>query len=116
MLNGKDVVVCRFIFKCEVNNKEGAEHFDAMFRDYIENLKRRRTATMYLDGHVAAYIPNSQEHYIDATLIFRIDDKLSEVSSSLLGEVKEYWANYVQYKHDQILTYNKKHLKKPCKV
>lgn len=115
VLNGKDVVVCRFIFKCEVNDKEGAEHFDAMFRDYIENLKRRRTATMYLDGHVAAYIPNSQEHYIDATLIFRIDDKVSEISSSLLGEVKEYWANYVQYKHDQILTYNKKHPKKTMK-
>lgn len=106
----KDVLVCRFIFKCGVKDKDGAEHFDAMFRDYIENLKRRRTATMYLDGHVAVYIPNTQEHYIDATLIFRVDKKLGE-GSNLLDEVKDYWVNYVQYKHHQILTYNKKHHK-----
>lgn len=111
VLNGKDVVVCRFIFKCGVVDKEGAEHFDAMFRDYIENLKRRRTSEMYLDGHVAAYIPNTQEHYIDATLIFRIDDVLNGVSLSLVDDVKEYWKNYIQYKYNQILTHNKKHHK-----
>lgn len=111
LLNGKDVLICRFIFKCGVADKEGAEYFDAMFRDYIENLKRRRTSEMYLGGHVAAYIPNTQEHYIDATLIFRIDDVLNEVSLSLVDDVKEYWVNYVQYKHNQILTHNKKHHK-----
>lgn len=111
LLNGKDVLVCRFIFKCGVVDKEGAEHFDAMFRDYIENLKRRRTSGKYLDGHVAAYIPNAQEHYIDATLIFSVDDVLNEISLSLVDDVKEYWENYVQYKYDQILTHNKKHHK-----
>ncbi|MGA8882728.1 MAG: hypothetical protein WB445_03790, partial [Acinetobacter sp.] len=111
VLNGKDVVVCRFIFKCGVVDKDGAEHFDAMFRDYIENLKRRRTSEMYLDGHIAAYIPNTQEHYIDATLIFRIDDVLNEVPLSFEDDVKEYWENYVQYKYNQILTHNRKHHK-----
>lgn len=66
-----DVVVLRFIFKCRIRGYEQAKMFDAMFRDYIDNLKRRYTQGFRLEGHIGVYIPHQRKHYIDATLFFK---------------------------------------------
>jgi hypothetical protein len=55
-----------------------AKLFNDMFTDYSNNLKRRYTAGFRLTGQVGIYIPHRQEHYIDATLIFKM------ISSSVM--------------------------------
>lgn len=108
----KDMVVLRFIFRCEAYTEYQAELFDNMFREYIENLKHRHTSQFRLSGHVGVYIPYLEEHYIDATLLFEIKKiNIGANLDDLQDAVAAYWENYVENKQQQIDTFNKKHHK-----
>lgn len=108
----KDMVVLRFIFRCEAYTEYQAELFDNMFREYIENLKHRHTSQFRLSGHVGVYIPYLKEHYIDATLLFEIKKINIGANLDVLQDaVAAYWKNYVENKQQQIDTFNKKHHK-----
>ena len=104
----KDVVILRFIFKCGSFELHEVQKFDEMFRDYTNNLKRRYTEGFRLEGHVGVYIPQKQEHYIDATLIFQNDKHISNRIEQLNYAVAQYWKNYVENKWDQIHEHKKK--------
>ena len=103
----KDVIVMRFIFNCS-RVRNGAL-FDEMFRDYIENLKRRNTAGTRLIGHVGVYIPNKKDHYIDATLFFEFNEQKEIEFKQLKEEVINYWEKYASIKAVQIEDFNKRH-------
>lgn len=109
----KDVIIFRFIFKCGSLAQLEYKLFDDMFRDYIDNLKRRSTEGLHLEGHVGIYIPHLQEHYIDATLFFGADKKLNPDIETQKSAVIAYWENYVQNKQLQI---NSSNLKQPKKT
>ena len=105
-----DVVVLRFIFKCRVRGYEQAKMFDAMFRDYIDNLKRRYTQGFRLEGHIGLYIPHQRKHYIDATLFFKTEKHVSmDDIDVLIKALIDYWTNYVDNKQEQIHKFNEKH-------
>ena len=106
----KDVVILRFIFECNVSGQ--AKLFDDMFRDFIDNLKRRHTEKLRLAGHVGVYIPNQLKDYIDATLLFEAEHNEATNIEALKQAVIDYWVNYVEYKQKQIHTFNVKHHKK----
>lgn len=103
----KDVIVMRFIFNC--NRVRDGALFDEMFRDYIENLKRRNTAGTRLIGHIGVYIPYEKDHYIDATLLFEFNEHKEIESEQLKEEVIKYWEKYASIKKDQIKAFNKRH-------
>lgn len=103
----KDVIVMRFIFNCS-RVRNGAL-FDEMFRDYIENLKRRNTAGTRLIGHVGVYIPYQKDHYIDATLFFESNEQKEIESKQLKEQVIKYWKEYASIKAVQIEHFNKRH-------
>lgn len=103
----KDVIVMRFIFNCH-RVKDGAL-FDEMFRDYIENLKRRYTTGARLIGHVGVYIPYKKDHYIDATLFFEFNEDKEIESEQLNKEVIKYWEEYASIKAEQIKKFNERH-------
>lgn len=103
----KDVIVMRFIFNCS-RVRNGAL-FDEMFRDYIENLKRRNTAGTRLIGHVGVYIPYQKDHYIDATLFFESNEQKEIESKQLKEQVIKYWKEYASIKAVQIEDFNKRH-------
>lgn len=103
----KDVIVMRFIFNCS-RVRNGAL-FDEMFRDYIENLKRRNTAGTRLIGHVGVYIPYKKDHYIDASLFFEFNEQKEIESKQLKEEVIKYWKEYASIKAVQIEDFNKRH-------
>lgn len=103
----KDVIVMRFIFNCS-RVRNGAL-FDEMFRDYIENLKRRYTTGARLIGHVGVYIPYKKDHYIDATLFFEFNEDKEIESEQLKKEVIKYWEEYASIKAEQIKTFNERH-------
>lgn len=108
----KDMVVLRFIFRCEAYTEYKGELFDSMFREYIENLKHRHTCLFRLSGHVGVYIPEEEEHYIDATLLFEIRKiNIGADLEGLQNAVAAYWENYVENKQQQIDTFNRKHHK-----
>ncbi len=105
-----DVVVLRFIFKCRIRSYEQAKMFDAMFRDYMDNLKRRYTQGFRLEGHIGVYIPHQRKHYIDATLFFKTEKNVSMDDVDVLRKALcDYWANYVVKKQEQIHKFNEKH-------
>lgn len=106
----ENVIVMRFIFECGegCQSLEEAELFDKMFREYIENLKRRSANKVCLKGHVGVYIASRIRHKIDATLFFNqnnhyVDPKL------LRDDIIQYWENYVNNKSVQIQTHRQKH-------
>lgn len=103
----KDVIVMRFIFNC--SRVRNGKLFDEMFRDYIENLKRRYTAGTRLIGHVGVYIPYKKDHYIDATLFFEFNEQEEIKSQQLKEEVIKYWKEYASIKVVQIEDFNKRH-------
>lgn len=103
----KDVIAFRFIFEVgALKSKAEAKLFDEMFRDYIDNLKRRSTAGVYLLKHIGVYIPYGQSHFIDATLLFQQSDDTNP--NDISDAVTKYWKNYVDNKDDQIEKYYKK--------
>ena len=106
----KDVVILRFIFDCHVSGQ--AKLFDDMFRDFIGNLQRRHTEKLRLAGHVGVYIQNQLKDYIDATLLFEVENNKTTNIEALKQAVIDYWVNYVEYKQNQIHTFNVKHNKK----
>jgi len=99
-----NVVIVRLIFSCDQfdDERELAKVFDEIFREYIENLKRRHTEGLKLLGHVGTYVPNKKNHYVDATLFFLFDESIDIDPKSLTNAVIEYWANYVINKDAQI--------------
>ena len=103
----KDVIVMRFIFGC--NRVRDGRLFDEMFRDYIENLKRRYTAGAKLIGHVGAYVTCDRKHSIDATLLFEFNEQEEIESQQLKKEVIKYWKEYASIKAVQIEDFNKRH-------
>ena len=103
----KDVIVMRFIFGC--NRVRDGKLFDEMFRDYIENLKRRYTAGAKLIGHVGAYVTCDRKHSIDATLLFEFNEQEEIESQQLKEEVIKYWKEYASIKAVQIEDFNKRH-------
>lgn len=103
----KDVIVMRFIFSC--NRVRDGALFDEMFRDYIENLKRRNTAGTRLIGHVGVYILYEKHHYIDATLLFEFNEHKEIESANLKEETIQYWEQYAANKAEQIKTFNERH-------
>lgn len=109
----EDVIVLRFIFEGGFvqGSEDKAKVFDSMFRDYVDNLKRRHTQGVKLLGHVGLYVPYRNEHYIDATLFFKNDTNLKVNSADLINDVSEYWSNYVVKKSEQIQTYISKQKK-----
>lgn len=108
----KGVIVLRFIFTCgAVGQLDKAKTFNAMFQDYIDNLKRRHTAGIRLVDHVGIYVPYSHAPYIDATLFFEYDEKKEIEPNILKKEVAEYWVEYVVRKSEQIQTYIQKQKK-----
>ena len=105
----QDVSVIRCIFKCGNQvDQDKAQIFDDMFREYTENLKRRKTDGVRLIGQVGVYVPYSQKHYIDATLFFEMKNNEALDGDDLRKAVIEYWERYVAHKWDQLQTYNKK--------
>lgn len=106
----ESVIVLRFIFEggFVTGSEDKAKVFNEMFRDYIENLKRRHTAGVKLIDHVGLYVPYRSENYIDATLFFKKDIKQEVNSADLIKAVSEYWCNYVDRKTEQIYKYNSK--------
>ena len=103
----KDVIAFRFIFEGgTLKSKPEAKLFDEMFRDYIDNLKRRSTAGVYLLKHIGVYIPYGQSHFIDATLLFQQSDDTDP--NDIRDAVTKYWKNYVDNKDDKIEKYYKK--------
>lgn len=109
----EDVIVLRFMFEGGFvqGNEDKAKVFDSMFRDYVDNLKRRHTQGVKLLGHVGLYVPYRNEHYIDATLFFKNDTNQKVNSAHLINDVSEYWSNYVVKKSEQIQTYISKQKK-----
>lgn len=108
----KGVIVLRFIFTCgAVGQLDIAKKFNAMFQDYIDNLKRRHTAGVCLVDHVGIYVPYSRAPYIDATLFFEYDEKKEIEPNTLKREVADYWIEYVARKSEQIQTYIQKQKK-----
>lgn len=108
----KGVIVLRFIFTCgAVGQLDKAKTFNAMFQDYIDNLKRRHTAGIRLVDHVGIYVPYCHAPYIDATLFFEYDEKKEIEPNTLKKEVAEYWVEYVFRKSEQIQTYVQKQKK-----
>ncbi|WP_180082717.1 hypothetical protein [Acinetobacter sp. YH12123] len=109
----EDVIVLRFIFEGGFvqGSEDKAKVFDSMFRDYVDNLKRRHTQGVKLLGHVGLYVPYRNEHYIDATLFFKNDTNLKVNSADLINDISEYWSNYVVKKTEQIQTYISKQKK-----
>lgn len=105
-----DVVVLRFIFTCSVSRLKQAKMLDDMFRDYIDNLKRRYTEGFRLEGHIGVYIPHRREHYIDTTLFFKTKKNVSTEDVDVLRKVlRDYWTQYVVNKQKQINSFNEKH-------
>ncbi|MDM1721363.1 hypothetical protein [Acinetobacter towneri] len=105
----QDVSVIRCIFRCGNQvDKDKSKIFDDMFREYTENLKRRKTHGVRLIGQVGVYVPYSKEHYIDATLFFEMKNNDAMDGDDLRNAVIEYWESYVDHKWDQLQTYNKK--------
>lgn len=106
----KNLILVRLVFDCGQfdDEKDSAKIFDAMFREYIENLKRRHTAKLKLLGHVATYVPNKKCHYIDATLFFEFDTNEDVDPVALIDELVQFWENYVQNKATKISERNKR--------
>ncbi|MDO3664488.1 hypothetical protein [Acinetobacter higginsii] len=105
-----DVVVLRFIFSCRGRAGEQATMFDGIFRDYVDNLKRRYTNGFRLEGHIGIYIPHRYKHYIDATLFFKTDKNTDIGDIAILRKaVSDYWINYVANKQEQIHKFNDRH-------
>lgn len=105
-----NVVVFRLILDCDTFDfdKDSARIFDEMFREFIENLKRRHTENFKLLGHVGRYVPQMNGHYIDATFFFQFDESIDIESKALIKAVQEYWTNYVSNKDEQIRTRDQK--------
>lgn len=105
----QDVSVIRCIFRCGNQvDQDKSKIFDDMFREYTENLKRRKTHGVRLIGQVGVYVPYSKEHYIDATLFFEMKNNEAMDGDDLRNAVIKYWESYVDHKWDQLQTYNKK--------
>lgn len=105
----QDVSVIRCIFRCGNQvDQDKSKIFDDMFREYTENLKRRKTHGVRLIGQVGVYVPYSKEHYIDATLFFEMKNNEVMDGDDLRNAVIKYWESYVDHKWDQLQTYNKK--------
>ncbi|KKW75101.1 hypothetical protein AAV96_17170 [Acinetobacter sp. AG1] len=105
-----DVVVLRFIFSCRGRAGEQATMFDDIFRDYVDNLKRRYTNGFRLEGHIGIYIPHRYKHYIDATLFFKTDKNTDIGDIAILRKVvSDYWIDYVVNKQEQIHRFNDRH-------
>lgn len=106
----KNLIIVRFVFDCGQfgDENDSAKLFDEMFREYIENLKRRRTVGLKLFGHVATYIPEINNHYIDGTLFFEFDLDEDIDPVTLIEAVVQFWENYVQNKDTQISERNKR--------
>lgn len=105
-----DVVLLRFIFSCRGRGLEQATMFDDMFRDYVDNLKRRYTNGFRLEGHIGIYIPHRYKHYIDATLFFKTDKNTDIGDIAILRKaVSDYWIKYVANKQEQIHKFNDRH-------
>lgn len=105
----QDVSVIRCIFRCGNQvDQDKSKIFDDMFREYTENLKRRKTHGVRLIGQVGVYVPYSKEHYIDATLFFEMKNNDAMDGDDLRNAVIKYWESYVDHKWDQLQTYNKK--------
>lgn len=109
----ENLIVLRFIFEGGFvqGSEDKAKVFDSMFRDYVDNLKRRYTQGVRLIDHVGLYVPYQSEHYIDATLFFKNDINQKVNSTDLIKDVSEYWSNYVARKSEQIQTFNLKQKK-----
>jgi len=103
----KDVIVMRFVFEC--SRVRRGKLFDEMFRDYIENLKRRYTAGAKLIGHVGVYVPYNKDHSIDATLLFEFNEHKEIEPEKLKEEVIKYWKEYASIKAVQIKDFNERH-------
>lgn len=103
----KDVIVMRFVFGC--NRVRDGRLFDEMFRDYIENLKRRYTAGAKLIGHVGAYVTCDRKHSIDATLLFEFNEYKEIGPEKLEEDIIRYWTQYASIKVDQIKDFNERH-------
>lgn len=105
----QDVSVIRCIFRCGNQvDQDKSKIFDDMFREYTENLKRRKTHGVRLIGQVGVYVPYRKEHYIDATLFFEMKNNEAMDGDALRNAVIEYWERYVDHKWDQLQAYNKK--------
>lgn len=109
----ENVIVMRFIFECGEGRRslDEAKLFDEMFRDYIENLKRRSKNKVCLKGHVGVYIASRIQHQIDATLFFNQNNHYVD-PKVLRDDIIQYWENYVNNKSAQIQTYRQKHPQK----
>ena len=105
----KDIIAMRILFECDIDDEQEAQLFDDIFRDFVNNLKRRRTANLTLVGHVGVYIPHKTIHYIDATLLFTHHKDIAIDMKKSQRTVLKYWEDYIKNKSIQIENFNKKH-------
>lgn len=105
----KDILAMRMIFECDIDDQQEAKLFDDIFRDFVNNLKRRRTESLILIGHVGVYIPDKKNHYIDVTLMFTHHKDMVIDMKKCQRAVLKYWEDYIKNKSLQIQNFNKKH-------